>query len=62
MDDWANDNETSLLEKKDFYSHLNMKDIADVDNVQAKKVFKDSKIKNYDMIYIICSKRHIIVS
>ena len=45
MDDWANDNETSLLEKKDFYSHLNMKDIADADNVQAKKVCKDFKIK-----------------
>ena len=45
MDDWANDNETSLLEKKDFYSHLKMKDIADADNVQAKKVFKDFKIK-----------------
>ena len=54
MDDWANVNETSLLEKKDFYSHLNMKDIADADNVQAKKVCKDFKIKKlwHDLHYM----------
>ena len=27
MDDWEKFNETSLTQKEDFYSHLNMKDI-----------------------------------
>ena len=31
IDDWEKFNETSLLEKEDFYSHLYMKDITDVD-------------------------------
>ena len=29
MDDWENLDETSLLEKEDFYSHLNKEDITD---------------------------------
>ena len=31
MDDWEKFNETSLPEQEDFYSHLNMEDITDVD-------------------------------
>ena len=31
MDDWENFNETSLPEKEDFYSHLNMEDVTDAD-------------------------------
>ena len=52
MDDWEKFNETSLLEKEDFYSHLNMEDITDADYVHAKKVCKDFEIKNlgeYDL-------------
>ena len=30
MNDWEKFNETSLLEKEDFYSHLNMEDITDI--------------------------------
>ena len=30
-DDWEKFNETSLPEKEDFYSHLNMEDITDAD-------------------------------
>ena len=30
MDDWEKFNETSLPEKEDFYSHLNMEDIASI--------------------------------
>ena len=41
MDDWEKFNETSLPEKEDFYSHLNMEDITDADYVYAKKVCKD---------------------
>ena len=52
MDDWEKFNETSLHEKEDFYSHLNMEDITDADYVHAKKVCKDFEIKNlgeYDL-------------
>ena len=38
MDDWDKFNETSLPEKEDFYSHLNMKDITDGDYTHTKKV------------------------
>ena len=51
MDDWEKFNET-LLEKENFYSHLNMEDITDADYVHAKKVCKDFEIKNlgeYDL-------------
>ena len=46
MDDWEKFNETSLPEKEDFYSHLNMEDITDADYVHAKKVSKDFEIKD----------------
>ena len=45
MDDWKKFSETSLLEKEDFYSHLNMEDITDVDYTHTKLVCKDLKIK-----------------
>ena len=38
MDDWEKFNETSPPEKEDFYSHLNMEDINDVDYTHAKWV------------------------
>ena len=34
MDDWGKFNETSLPEKEDFYSHLNMEDITNVMRTQ----------------------------
>ena len=37
--------ETSLPEKEDFYSHLNMEDITDVDYTYIKRVSKDREIK-----------------
>ena len=40
MDDWEKCNETSLPEKKDFYSHLNMEDITDADYAQQKEFVK----------------------
>ena len=46
MDDWEKFSETTLPEKVDFYSHLNMEDITDVDYAQAKRVCKDFEIKN----------------
>ena len=39
MDYWKKFNETSLPEKGDFQSHLNMEDITDADYAHAKKKF-----------------------
>ena len=47
MDDWKKFSEISLLEK-DFYSHLNMEDIADADYVHAKRVCKDFEVNNLE--------------
>ena len=55
MDDWEKFNETSLPEKEDFYSHLNMEDITDADYSHAKKVYKDFHRKNlgeYHDLYV----------
>ena len=55
MDDWEKLNETSLPEKEDFYSHLNMEDITNADYVHRKRVCKNFKIKSlgeYDDLYV----------
>ena len=55
MDDWGKFNETSLPEKEDFYSHLNMEDIADADYADAKRVCKEFEIKGlgeYHDLYV----------
>ena len=39
MDDWEKINETLLPEKEDFYSHLDMEDLHDVDYTHTKKEF-----------------------
>ena len=44
MDNWEKFNETSLPENEDFYSHLNMEDITDVDYEHAKEICKDFEI------------------
>ena len=38
MNDWETFHESSLLEKEEFYSNLNMKDIKDSDCNHAKKI------------------------
>ena len=45
MYDWEKFNGTSLPEKEDFYSHLNMEDITDPDYRHAKRVCKDLRKK-----------------
>ena len=40
MYDWEKFNETSLTEKEDFYSHLNMENITDSDYANVKRVYK----------------------
>ena len=40
MDDWEKFSETSLSEKEDFYSHLNMNNITDADYPHGKEFVK----------------------
>ena len=48
MDEWEKFNETTLSEKEEIYSNLNMEDSTDADYVHTKRVFKDFEIKNLD--------------
>ena len=41
MDNWKKFNETSLPEKEDIYSHLNIEDITKADYAHTKRVCKD---------------------
>ena len=55
MNYWEKFNGTSLPEKNDFYSQLNMEDITDADYAHAKRVFKDFETKNlgaYHALYV----------
>ena len=55
MDDLEKFNETSLSEKEDIYSHLNMEDVTDTDYAHAKRVCKDFEIKDlgeYHYLYV----------
>ena len=60
-DDRKKFNEKSLPEQEDFYSHLNMEDITDVDYAHAKRVCKNFEMKSLET-WFIWSKRYIIVS
>ena len=46
MDEWEKFNETSLPEKEEFYSNLNMEVITNSDYLHTKRVCKDFEIKN----------------
>ena len=56
MDDWEKFGETSLLEKEDFYRHLNMEDITDTDYAQTRRACKDLEIKKWGQYRDLCSK------
>ena len=48
-------NETSLPEKQDLYSHLNMEEISDADYAHTKRVCKNFQLKNlgeYHELYV----------
>ena len=51
MDDWEKISETSLPEREDFYSHLNMEDITDADYVHTKRVCKNCEKNNSIIIF-----------
>ena len=61
MDDWEKFNETSLLEKEDFYIHLNMEDITDADYAHAKRVYKDFEIKDLEEYYDLYVQRDTLL-
>ena len=53
--DWERFNYTTLPEKEEFYSNLNIEDITDADYMHGKRVFKDFEIKNigkYSDLYL----------
>ena len=55
MDSWERSDETSLPEKEDFYSSLNIEDVTDADHRHAKRVFKEFNNKNlsdYHDLYV----------
>ena len=55
MDSWERFDKTSLPDKEDFYSNLNVKDITDVDYRHATRVFKEFKMNNlgdYHDLYV----------
>ena len=60
MDDCEKFNKTSLPEKEDFYSHLNMEDITDADYAHAKRVCKDFAIKNLGEYYDLYRQCNIV--
>ena len=55
MDSWERFDKASLLDKKAFYSSINMEDIIDVDQRHGKRVFKNHNNKNlgdYHDLYV----------
>ena len=46
MNDWEKFNETTLCEKEEFYSNLNMEYIIDENFMHGKRVCNDFEIKN----------------
>ena len=55
MDSWERFDETSLPDKKSFYSKLYVEGITDKDYADAQKVFKEFKLKNhgdYQYLYV----------
>ena len=53
MDDWEKFNETSLPEKKDFCSHLNVEDITDIDYARKKGLKQEiNTLGEYHDLYV----------
>ena len=56
MDSWERFNETSLPDKKYFYSELHLEDISDKDYSHAQRVFEEfcTDIGDYHNLYVQC--------
>ena len=61
MDVWVKFNETSLPNKKTFYSHLKMEDITDSDCMHAKRVCKGFEIKNLGEYHNMYVQSHLLL-
>ena len=48
MDDWQRLNETSLLDKKEFYKNLTMINITEAEYKHANRAWNDFRIQNWD--------------
>ena len=60
MDEWEKCNETTLPEKEDFYSNLNMEYNTDADYMHAKRGCKDFKIKHLGEYHDLYLKRYAL--
>ena len=57
MDSWEKFDETSLPDKENFYSNLNLENISDKDYRHAQKIWEVFEIKNlgeYHDLYVQC--------
>ena len=62
INDWEKLNETTLTEKEEFYSNLNMEDITDAYYMNAKRVYKSFEIKNVGEHHDLYLKRHLFLA
>ena len=61
MDSWKRFDETSLPNKKAFYSELYLKDITDKDNTHAQKLFEELGLKNPGNYYDLYVQRDALL-
>ena len=61
MDQWEKFNETSLLEKDDFYNNLNMESITDSDYNYAKRISSDFETKYLGKYNDLCLKSNTLL-
>ena len=62
MDEWEKFNQTLLPQKEEFYSSLNMEDIADADYMHPKRVYKDIEMKKFGEYHDLCLKSDTLLS
>ena len=56
MDNWGKFNETTLLEKEEFYNGLKVEEITDAGYMHGKRVCKNFQIKNLGEYHDLCLK------
>ena len=61
MDDWEKVNETTLPEKEEFYSNLDLEDFTEADYMHAKRVCKDFEIKNLGEYHDLYLKSDVLL-
>ena len=62
INEWEKFNKTSLPEKEEFYSNLNMEDITDADYMHAARVCKNFEIKTLDEYHDLYLKSYALLS